>query len=870
MGLFDIFTESGRTFDWLFENYFDATEVAYRVMRGGFTKEPSPVRKTIPTTDYILIGQMSSDRLTRDISNDYKRKLAEIANEIKVIDLYLDEEKRKREIIAAADKYRRAFQYFCKKEGASPSFFFKLSSRPTMPGETVFKSFSKANQKTALDHDDHFQSLVTDALAKYGYKPRLGSAPIARGISLSSLGISGPRIQPMTFGIRFPYGITKDLDYNIKVEPFSENSNISSLYPHLSEFESMEGVILDLIKREYLWKLFEDQILANDYGRRYYRSYFKEKYGTEIVSLDKYEALVKDVAPLNAFIQKREQDYESLRKQYPIGIKEFEKRNPEIPHTEYIAHADTIAWFSQRSMIVLFPERQNDLSGQLAKAVSNLFGWSARTQSTRVFFDDYDDRRQASTVSYAFIYRYLIHDDDKSSVDKSSFGFCSDLFENKDTVNALGYKEVLNELNTILAKVLPVYFNTFTRIRIVLAPNLLDLLDYHGSPQGLIRCLPAMEEFDLKADVMPSYEFYLHGLAASIPHLFLELKTASDPINKTFFWDTLPSHVLSSVITIALSVDVPELTRIEVQRKQQHRSRQLDELRTLQQGNPFGFHSWCINTFGTDDINILPYDTVIQGRMDIISLQQAEDKRQREERLKEAEKREIQNAVRIYNAYPTAFKELFPEINMISSLSVARAVIQAEGRVREFDTIYCRRAELFEHQRTVSGLPHKYFYDYYSKKKFGDDVSPDADSNRRLIWAFKDGLRQERIVSLVVDFLKASRIASLGGKITFACIPASDPYTHRSRYEQFSAEVCKNLGFRNAYEHIRVCSSVTPRRMGGTRLADLDIDQAFFKDSFVLLFDDIVTQGTTAANRKSLIEAAGGHCIGIISLGRTV
>jgi adenine/guanine phosphoribosyltransferase-like PRPP-binding protein len=58
--------------------------------------------------------------------------------------------------------------------------------------------------------------------------------------------------------------------------------------------------------------------------------------------------------------------------------------------------------------------------------------------------------------------------------------------------------------------------------------------------------------------------------------------------------------------------------------------------------------------------------------------------------------------------------------------------------------------------------------------------------------------------------------------------------------------------------------------MGGTRLAELDIDRDFFKDSFVLLFDDIVTQGITAANRKSLIEAAGGRCIGIISLGRTV
>lgn len=48
MGLFDILTEARRTFDWLYENYFEATEVAYRVMRVGFDQEISPTRKTIP------------------------------------------------------------------------------------------------------------------------------------------------------------------------------------------------------------------------------------------------------------------------------------------------------------------------------------------------------------------------------------------------------------------------------------------------------------------------------------------------------------------------------------------------------------------------------------------------------------------------------------------------------------------------------------------------------------------------------------------------------------------------------------------------------------------------------------------------------
>ena len=854
MGLFDILTESGRIYRWLYDNYFRATEIAYRVMLGGG------------------FGTLSSASLTEDIPIEYKRRLASISDEIMQIELYLKEKDRKMEIAEAASKYKRAFLYFCKIERVSPSFFVDTQGYvPTMPGRQEFKSFSKSNQKNEYDHDDLFQELVTKALQRYGYSPKIPSPHRTLGIGIPPIfkGIPGlfPQMSPNEL---YPYGISMDWDHNITVKPFSDDVRVKSLYQHLSDFESMDAKLTELVTRESLWKQFEDCILSHKFASKYYRGYFKETYGTENVSLDKYEALVKNVDPLNAYIQKKEQDYDYLRKQYPFGIKEFEKRHPEIPHAEYMTHADTIAWFSKQSMIVLFPERQNDLSERLVKAVSNLLGWGAKTQSTKASYHDYDDRKQEASVSCPFIYRYLTYNDDDSSIDKSCFGFCSDIFDNNAVVKSLGYKAILDELNTVLSVILPVYFDRFTRVRIVLASDLWDLLEDHGRAQGQIRCLPAMEEFDLKTDVLTSFEFYLNGPSPNVPHIFLKLNTAYSPLNKTYFWDALPCHVLSSVVSIALSLNSPELAQIEENRKQKHRAHQLEELRSLQRDYPFGFRQWCINRFGFVDINALPYDKVIGGKREIIHLQQMEEKRQQEERRIEAEKQEIQKALRIFNNYPSAFKELFPNIREVSSLSDAKAVIQAEGRARDFDSIYCRRADLFEHQRMVCGLPHKYFYDYYSKKKYGDGVTPEADSNRRLIWAFKDGVLQQRVVSLVVDFLKASKIASFGGRITFACIPASDPITNRGRYEWFSEEVCKNLGFRNAFEHIRVCSSVTPRRMGGTRLAELDIDRDFFKDSFVLLFDDIVTQGITAANRKSLIEAAGGRCIGIISLGRTV
>lgn len=877
MGLFDIFTESGRTFDWLYENYFEATEIAYRVMRGGISQEislnknkrPSPISNC-----KVIIGKMSSDSLTRDISNDYKRKLADIADEIRVIDLYLDEEKRKQEIIATAEKYKRAFLYFCKKEGASPSFFFKMTSCPIMPGERVFKSFSKANQKTNLNHDDHFQNLVTDTLAKYGYEPCIGSRPFTPSISFSSLGLTKLWVQPMSLGIRFPYGITKDLDFKIKVEPFSENSNISSLYPHLSEFESIERKITELVERESLWKQFEDNILSHKFACRYYRGYFKETYGTEDVSLDKYEALVKNVAPLNAFIQKQERDYDYLRKQYPFGIKEFEKRHPEIPHTEYLKHASAISWFESMSMSCLFPDRQIELSNKLSDAVSGLSGWNAFIKEIEVECDDYDLNRFTAFTSRAYIHRYLTYGDNYSmnkykryyEIDKSTFKFCSDIFDNTLATKNLtewDSKIVLNELNSVLAEVIPAYLNTFQNLRIVLAGDLWNYLGDECLAKSQIRRLPALEEFNSRVDVIINHEF--DERAAGLPHLFLALETSPDVMDAA-----APNHILSSFISISLGINYDELMRIEGKREQDHREKQKNRVCHLKSQYPYGFRTFCVNLFGTDDESHLSYDIVIAGENEIRQIQWKEDERIREAKRQEEERQIIFRAAGIAQRYPIAFRELCPSVGDVDTLAKANSVIAAERRIIEFDSIYCKKDELFEHQRFVCGLPHKYFYDYYSKKKYGDNVSPEAAYNRSYIWLFKDGLSQQRAVSLVVDFLKASKIAAFGGRIIFACIPASDPFTNRSRYEWFSAEVCKNLGFRNAFEHIRVCSSVTPRRMGGTRMAELDIDREFFKDSFVLLFDDVVTYGTTASNRKSLIEAAGAYCIGIISLGKTV
>lgn len=879
MGLFDLFTESGRTFNWLFDNYFDATEMAYQAKLGQNE------------------GRLSSKRLTRNIPTEDKAWLAEQENSILEIDRCIKDDRKKQEIIDVAKIFKRAFLYFCKKEGISPSFFFSMDGRPSMPGETEFKSFRPLSSFSAKSYerplsplkalsfwDKHFQGLVEEALDEYGYKPKFAYENNTISIKKRVIDLAhrfcnteghvGELISLLERTTpQFPYGI-RFLYYNkLSVDRSVGHELISAMYQHISEFENLEKAITTLVERETLWKQFEDQILANDLRRYYYRCYFKDKYGKEQVSLDKYEAIVNDFDLFNAYIQRLEAGYDSLKQKYPFGLEEFEKQNPDIPHTEYPKYSSSIAWLEEKSLSFLFCNRQAKLTHILADTVSNLSGWDAFIKTIEVQCEDYDLNSFTSPTSRAFIYKYLTYGDNYTmteyeryyEIDKSRFKYCSDIFNTRATKNLAEWdsKEVLNELNSVLTNVIPAYLDIFRNLRIVLAGDMWNYLGDEKRAKSQVRCLPALGEYNSRIDVIINYEF--DERAAWLPHLFLTLETSPDVLDAA-----APNHILSSFVSISLGIDYEELTKIEEKRSKEHRARQLDELNSLKRTNPFGFSSWCMDKFGSDDVDSLPYDEVIQSKREIIGCQRNEEARVREQKRKEAENIEIQKGIRLSQLYPAALKELFPSIGAVSTLSDAKFVIKAEDQLKQYDILFCKRDELFVHQRTVHGLPHKYFWDYFSKRKYGECVTPEAERNRQVIWLFKDGRITKQPIEMVSKFLKGSKINSYASNITFVCIPASNQYDNTNRYADFSSGVCSALGFRNGFPHIRVTSDVTPRRMGGTRRPELELDHIFFRDSYVLLFDDVVTSGSTVCFMKNLLEEVGAHCIGVISLGKTV
>ena len=168
-------------------------------------------------------------------------------------------------------------------------------------------------------------------------------------------------------------------------------------------------------------------------------------------------------------------------------------------------------------------------------------------------------------------------------------------------------------------------------------------------------------------------------------------------------------------------------------------------------------------------------------------------------------------------------------------------------------------------------------YNYYPTTC--DFEATDEEWNiRKLIWNFKanrggslsNAKAMREIVPSTLQCLQYF-FGEYLSRLTFVCIPASTKSITKLRYEDFSKEVCRFSGMWNGYPHITVLKDKTTVREGGTLVSGelYDIDDEFFKDKYVLLFDDVITRGRSMLVFKQLLEEKGAIIVGGFSIGRT-
>lgn len=164
-----------------------------------------------------------------------------------------------------------------------------------------------------------------------------------------------------------------------------------------------------------------------------------------------------------------------------------------------------------------------------------------------------------------------------------------------------------------------------------------------------------------------------------------------------------------------------------------------------------------------------------------------------------------------------------------------------------------------------------YIYDYLPTKY---EASKRDWAIRRYVWNFKEGKGSETAAKMVADRIR-KQFGEESQEITLACIPASTEEKTVKRYQSFAAEVCRLLGCKNAFEHIRVEGErlAIHERNEGKKLQSVQVisfDNSFFAGKKVVVFDDILTRGYSYARFACQLERMGANVLGGIFLARTL
>lgn len=273
------------------------------------------------------------------------------------------------------------------------------------------------------------------------------------------------------------------------------------------------------------------------------------------------------------------------------------------------------------------------------------------------------------------------------------------------------------------------------------------------------------------------------------------------------------------------------------------------------------------------------------------------------------EKNKRDEAKRIQANYPKGFSAIFGTLNLDScSLQYIEGVINSKSEIQikdnELEKIERKRLEderkrqeairkqqeIRDLKSCVSSWPQprrssiEYFslYNYYPTTCDWDASESEWDV-RNLIWDFKANpnrpqseyeirTRHEQALNRLLPKLVkviSHYFGSKKSKLTIVCIPSSKRIVTERRYKDLAQKLCSATGMSNGYDYVSVTSDGEAKHLGGTSSAEFGIDSSYFKDRYVLLFDDVITSGSSMERFKRLLESVGATVIGGLSIGKT-
>lgn len=207
-----------------------------------------------------------------------------------------------------------------------------------------------------------------------------------------------------------------------------------------------------------------------------------------------------------------------------------------------------------------------------------------------------------------------------------------------------------------------------------------------------------------------------------------------------------------------------------------------------------------------------------------------------------------------------------------------KLLVEKTLKEREIRNLKQCVSDWYDHTYNGS-VKHKWFYDYYSYQEHKNCASSEMWSTWKLIWNFKNNPdkdinaveHNEALNSAVisVEKLLAETFNKDTNKLTLVCLTASSKEKNERRFKVFSEKVCGDLGMHNAFDHINIITDGEAKHEGGTVNACKSYDKAWFKDKYIVLFDDVRTTGSGIEKEKQMLESFGATVICAITLGQT-
>lgn len=170
----------------------------------------------------------------------------------------------------------------------------------------------------------------------------------------------------------------------------------------------------------------------------------------------------------------------------------------------------------------------------------------------------------------------------------------------------------------------------------------------------------------------------------------------------------------------------------------------------------------------------------------------------------------------------------------------------------------------------LEGIPYRFFYYYLSDGLMSQPGSllPTADTlrYRQLTYRFKGGAPLPFLEDRIAEKLEAADLSNTA----LVCVPASSQESNSKRFEKFSHRICSRTGMQNGFPHIAVVNEKPPAHLGGCTEVNYGFPDDFFSGKGVLLFDDLVTDGSAMRLTAEELKKQGAHIEGCLSIGKTV